>query len=240
MDYEKTQQIKRIQDDITRSTYDYFKYNDRVFRDFIYGDPYYQTLADLSYLFLNTRQLDYSFDCQSLGVIDIDEIVSDLYGVFMKADKKTKNKKPALSDRHRKNYIFKSLRKATWRQLKKQYKRFIGLRKRLAKIDEILQDNLKKFRYVSFDVYEEGNLVDQLSYDRWVSDAEADRVNEAKKGAVREMMSVLNSAEADVIDLVLEGLHYADIAKSLDLTTEQIRKIFHRAKIKLKNHYIQN
>lgn len=240
MDYSKSEQIRQIQIEINRAIRDYFKQCDLIFRDYIYGDPYYQTLTDLSYSFLNRWGMGYSIDCQPLGMIDIVQVVSELYAVFIKADKKCKNKKTALSDRHRKNYIHKALRNATWRKLKKQYKRYIIFTDNQEDLETTLQSNLKRFRYVSLDVYEDDSLADQLSYDRWVSDTEAFRDGEAKKDAIREMMTILNSVEIEVIDLALDGFIYAEMAGKMNLTTEQIGKIFYRAKTKLVNYYNQN
>lgn len=240
MDYNKLEKIKRIQRDIINETYRYFNHCDRVFKDYIYGDPYYQTLKERIYSFLVKWRLDYSIDLQTLKAFDILQLVSDLYLVFIRADIKYKELEVRHTNRHRKNYIHRALRTETWRLLYKQYKRYVELRKELTDIDEILKSNLKQFRYVSFEVFEDDSFIDQLSYDRWVSETEAFRDSEAKRNIVREMMTVLNSLESEVIEMTLDGFIYTEMAGKLKLTTEQIRKIFHRAKIKLVNYYNQN
>ncbi len=237
MDYDKSKQTAFIQRDIFRSTYSYFRQCDRIFTDYIYGDPYYQTLCDLIYSFLGRWQIDYSIDCQCLGLIDVVQLVSDLYAVFIKADVKVKEHKAMLSERYRKNYIHKALRNATWKLLHKQLQRYIIIKDQQSDIEKVLNDNLRSFRYVSFDVYEEDNFVDQISYERWVAESEIVRDRERKTDVIKEMSSILSASEAQIIDLTLEGWHFSDMAETLKLEVEQVRKIFHRAKNKLTNHY---
>lgn len=235
MVYDKKAQLEEIRMDITRSTYDYFKNHDRDFINFIYGDRYYQTLENIIYLFLNK----YAMGIISHDKIHVYKLVSDLYTVYTKLNNYLKDNNKIQTERHKKNYIHRVLRKKALKFLFQQ-NLFEENNKKQSDIDKVRSDNLSRLRCTTLYGYDEDRYVEEGSYKKWKERKDELRDIIVKKNIIRSMYPILNETEKRVIILTLKKLEFYQMAKILGLSNDQIRKIFHRAKNKLVKKHKNN
>jgi len=218
---------QRIQEDVKRSTYRYFKDLDTIFCDYIYGDHYYITLEDVLYHYLVKRDLDWGCEF-TLEAIDLVELVSRLYAVFIKADTYYRKTHSADRFRHRKNYIMKALRRATGALVDEQYKRQSLNAQELYSVN-----HPSSVRYVSLDS-DGGRLLEDLSWRGWRGRMDSRKDLDFKRAKLESVVGVLNQTERNVVKLVLENRPYAEISSELNLQQDRIRKVLFSAKKKLR------
>ena len=219
------EQIKR---DIRNSTYTYYKNTDLNFRDYIYGDKYYVTLADVIYRYLTTNNSDWDWEYTMLGNIDIDLLVNNLYLHYIRADKMFSNNYAGKDERHRKNYIMKALRNATEPLLVKQLKDNEVVAQELTELN-----NFKNLHYIS--IYsQEGGLLEDLSYKIWEKEKSKNDETEDQINQLAKIFKYLNPLERKVIYLVIKNKTYSQIAGYLQIDQDRIRKIIYIATEKLK------
>ena len=219
---------QRIQQDIKISTYRYFKNTDMIFCDFIYGDKFYATLNDVVYWYFVTKDLDWELEYNMLAVIDTVELVSRLYEKFIKADIYYQQKYSEKDFRHRKNYIIKSLQRATPPLLDKQFDEHSRCAQELKRLRFP-----KKFHYYSLDS-DDGNFIEYLSWKDWEKSADKEKDLDIKRVRLEHIKHVLNNTEKTVVNMVLENKPYEEISKELKLQQDRIRKILFSAKKKLR------
>ena len=218
---------QQIKADIKNSTYHYYKNTDLCFCDYIYGDKYYVTLEDVIYRFLTRDDANLEFD-YTVGNIDLDLLVNDLYYRFIITDKKFAQKYAETSERHRKNYIIKALKNDTEPLLIKQLKENEGVVQEFHELD-----NFKDLHYVS--IYsQEGRLLEDLSYKIWEKEKSKKEDREVQISQLDEIYKVLNPLERRVVDLVIKNKTYSEIASLLQIDPGKIRKIIYFSTEKLK------
>jgi len=222
---------QRIQEDITKSTYYYFNFEeiDPVFRSFVYGDSCYSTLNSSVYWFLTTEQLDWDDDFQVVSAIDTVELVSRLYATFIRADSSFHRKYPHGSERHRKNFIYKFLRQSAAQILKEQFDHY----NRICQELKVLNNDPEQFHYFSLDC-DHGRFLEYLSWKEWQNDREQEQDWDSQRIRLLGLMNVLNDKERTAVSMVLSGRPYKEIARKLKVSVGRVRKILYSAKKKLK------
>ena len=221
----------KIEKAISNSTYTYYKNTNLYFRDYIYGDRYYVTLADVIYRFLTVNALDWDFEYVILGNIDIDLLVNDLYLHYIKADKKCSENYASSSQRFQKNYIMIALRNATCPLLKKQFKQFEVIAQDIEELN-----SCKKLHYIS--IYsQDGRLLEDLSYNFWEKEKSKKDDIEIKTSQLAEIFKILDPLQRKVVYLVTKNKTYSDIANILQVEQDKVRKILYSATKKLKNEH---
>ena len=218
---------QQIKTDIKNSTYSYYKNTDPYFCDFIYGDPYYVTLEDVIYRYLTTDtslELDYT-----LGNVDIDLLVNDLYLHYIKTDKKFIQNYAGSNERHRKNYMMISLRNATEPLLIKQFKENEIISQ---EFDEL--NNYTDFHYIS--IYsQDGRFLEDLSYNLWEKEKAENNEIKIQIGKLAEIYKYLNPLQRKVVYWVLKNKTHSEIASILQIDQDKIRKIIYSSTEKLKD-----
>jgi DNA-directed RNA polymerase specialized sigma24 family protein len=222
-----------IQNDIHSSTYAYFRNVDLYFRDFIYGDPFYVCLVDVIYRYLFENTISWELDYTMVGIIDMVELVSGLYGKYIKADRYFRSRHSG-NDRDRKNYLMVSLRKATGRLLQQQYDTHHLL---CQDIDNI--DLHPEFRFISL-FSRDGQLMDDLSWQRWKMDQADAKDTEYQRQQLDVCIGVLNDMERSVINLLLDGRSNPEICSRLHLEPGALRKVVYSAKQKLQKRHLES
>jgi RNA polymerase sigma factor (sigma-70 family) len=223
---------EEISQDIIKSTYCYFRNNDLYFRDYVYGDPFYITLEDVIYKYLVTNKYDWDMDYRILGSIDTVRLVSRLYEVFIRADTFSRRKKKTCSERYRKNYIMKCLRRATFRLLQEQFDE-----QQLTSEDLYhLHNYKKKFRYLS--IYsQDGKFLEDLSYKRWKEKLTENEEIESMRTKLDSILDILDDTEKCVIEMVMKNRSHSEIAEQLRVEHDKVRKLLFYAKKKLQKAY---
>jgi hypothetical protein len=220
--------ITKIQRIITSDTYGYFCTLDSVFVDFVYGDPFYITLADICYSFLSQRDMDVPLDFECLGMIDTVELVSRLYEEFVKADQCYK-KKYTGNTRHRKNYLHKALRHATPRLLQNQ----MDQNDCFAEIGP----ESGKMRYFSLDKGD-GALMDLLSYRIWKKEHDQRQEYDHQIETLENMIWILPLEEREIVELCLLNFDVDRMIKLLKISKDSLYKKLYRIKTKLREFYL--
>ena len=217
---------QEIQANIKSSTYHYYKNTEVYFKDYIYGDRFYVTLEDVIYRFLvSDTNLEFEY---TVGNIDIDFLVNDLYYHFIKTNKKFSEKNISSTERYRKNYIMKSLRNATEPLLIKQLKNEEVISQEL---DEF--NNFKDLHYIS--IYtRDGGLLEDLSYKLWEKEKSEKEDRSIQINLLAEIFKYLNPLERKVVYLVLKNKTYKEIACILQVDQDKVRKIIYSSTGKLK------
>lgn len=220
---------QQIKSEIKSNTYRYYKNTERCFSDYIYGDIYYVTLEDVIYRFLTTDEsLEFDY---ALGNIDLDQLVNDLYLHFIITDKKFNQSHAGSSERHKKNYIMKSLKNVTEPLLIKQLKENEVV---IQELDEV--SSFKDWHYIS--IYsQEGRLLEDLSYKMWEKEkSEKDEI-QIQISQLAEIFRFLNPMERKVVYLVLKNKTFREIADLLKIDQGKVRKIIYYSTEKLKDRH---
>lgn len=219
---------KQIEHDIFKETWRYFRFTDLYFTDYVYGDPYYQgTLKDVVCSYVVKSDLNWGNMHKVTGIIDVVELVTDLYQVFIKADTYFRNQYCEATERNRKNYLMKSLRNATPRLLDQQ----------LDNHNRICQD-LEELKnrsgcYFSLDS-QDGRLLEDISLKQWQDERDVLRERERCYDRLHEVSGILNNREKAIISLLLKDYSQTEIAEMLNLNKDSIRKFVYSAKKKMR------
>jgi hypothetical protein len=218
---------EEIQKDITCGTYLYFQSVDLYFRDYIFGDPYYTGLSDVVYRYVFLHNLDWAIDHRITGIIDLVELVSRLYEVFIKADILFRRRNSDIN-RERKNYLMKVLRKATGRLLDEQYNKHYLL------CQDLDDQGSSEYRFVSIYSHD-GQILDQVSWHRWREEQAATQENDLREQRLGVHMDVLNDQERSVITLLLDGKSKLEICEALHIDRSKLRKVAYSVKTKFRS-----
>lgn len=218
---------EEIQKDITGCTLRYFHTVDLYFRDFVYGDTYYTCLPDVVERYILVNNLDWAIDHRITGIIDLVEVVSRLYEVFIKADIYFQRHNSD-NGRERKNYLMKSLRKATGRLLDEQYNKHNLL------CQDLEDQETSGCRFVSIYAHE-GQVLDRISWSRWREDQGAIHENDLRRQRLEVHMNTLNDQEKTVIELLLEGKSRNEICEAMQIDCKRLRKVTYSLKTKFRN-----
>jgi hypothetical protein len=218
---------EEIQKDITCCTYRYFQAVDLYFRDYIYGDPYYTGLADVVVRYVLLNNLDWAIDHRITGIIDLVELVSRHYEVFIKADIYFRRRNSDIG-RERKNYLMKSLRKATGRLLDEQYNKHNLL------CQDLEDQEASGYKFVSIYAHE-GQVLDRVSWNRWREDQAKVKNNSLIRQRIEVHMNVLNDQEKTVIELLLDGKSRTEICEAMQIDCKRLRKVTYSLKTKIRN-----
>ena len=218
---------QQIKTDIRNNTYNYYKNVDLYFQDYIYGDTYYVTLEDVIFRFLTTNEISLEFDF-TIGNIDIDLLVNDLYLHFITADKKFIQNYAGNSERYRKNYIMKALKNATRPLLIKQLKENEVIAQEFNEFN-----NFKNLNYIS--IYsQDGSLLEDISYKIWEKEKSKKDEIEIQISHLADIFRFLNPLQRKVVSLVIKNKSYSEIAGILGVDQGKIRKIIYSATEKMK------
>jgi RNA polymerase sigma factor (sigma-70 family) len=221
---------EQIANDIRSGTWRYFQNTEMYFCDYIFGDPYYVTLKDVVYRYICDSELDWVVMHGMTGIIDVVELVTRLYEVFIKVDTYFRRQYPAAPERGRKNYLMKCLRKATPRLLQEQ----LDCHSRICQDINELQDN--GFQYISLFCHD-GRLIEEISLKRWNEDQAKSMEQDRRWEKLKEASENLNPLERSVIALLLTDCPYREIAERLHLQKDSVRKIIYSAKIKMRDRH---
>ena len=217
---------QQIRAEIKSNTYCYYKNTERCFSDYIYGDSYYVTLEDVVYRFLTIDE-SLVFDYK-LGNIDFVQLVNDLYYHFIITDKKFNKNYAGGSERHRKNYIMKSMKNATEPLLIKQLKENEVITMELEELNQF-----KDLHYIS--IYSrEGGLLEDLSYDFWQKEKSKKDEIEIQLVQLCKIVRFLNPLQRKVVYLVINNKNHSEIANILEIEHDKVRQILYFATEKLK------
>lgn len=218
---------KQIEHDIFKETWRYFSFTDLYFRDYVYGDPYYQgTLKDVIYSYVVKSDLNWGNMHKVTGIIDVVELVTDLYEVFIKADTYFRNQYCRATERERKNYLMKSLRNVTPRLLDQQLDNHNRI---CQELDELKNSSCCYFSLDS----QNGRLLEDISLNQWQNERDKNREIEFRLGRLQKLSGCLNDKEQSVINLLIKNYSYQEIADMLNLNWNSIKRIVYSAKNKI-------